>query len=136
MYTSITIANKERKLKFKNYTKCINYENYLNYKNSDCSVKRLFKYKKRTKWTEFCTPNYKIWKQIKLLKNIPLTYNSSTDHLIEEFANIISTPSVESKINYFHEDASDFLSSAFTFNEFTNALNSKKYSSLGLDNIP
>ena len=132
-----TIADQERK-----YTKCINY---LNYKKSDCLVKRLFKYKKRTKWKAVCTsinkdaPNNKIWKQIKLLKNIPLTYNSGTDHLIEEFADIIrnasSTPSVESKINYEDECSSDFFSNAVTCNEFTNALNSKKDSSPGLDNI-
>ena len=58
--------------------------------------------------------------------------------MIEDFADLIAPPSVESKIDYLTEDQESenhFLTLPLTYAEFVNATNSKSDSSPGLDNI-
>ena len=58
--------------------------------------------------------------------------------MIEDFADLIAPPSVESKINYLTEEQESenhFLTLPLTYAEFVNATNSKSDSSPGLDNI-
>ena len=136
---------KERKNLFKNFSKNINFENFIEYKKADSLTKRTLKYKKRTKWKEFCskidknTPDSDIWKQIKIFKNIySPSSGPNTDHIMEEFFDSIAPSTVATEINFLsgqNTARNSLLDSEFTYEEFLNAVNSKRDSAPGLDVI-
>lgn len=140
--SNCTEAIRLRKSKFVKYSKHINFENFMEYKKADAEVKKLLKYKKRSKWKIFCssinknTPNNEVWKQLKLFKNLGVPTCPNTDSILEPFADLISPPYVESNISYYPQESTPhFLTVPFTFKELSNVLNCKKDTAPGPDGI-
>lgn len=135
-------AVRARKAVFLKYSKCINYNNFFEFQKSDAKVKKLLKYKKRTKWKVFCTeinkttPDSLVWKKIKLFKNLDTPQSNNSTILLDEFSNIIAPPNVENMIKTFPtDDSQHFLTHRFTMTEFKNVVKIKKCTSPGPDNI-
>ena len=136
---------KKRKIMFKKYMHTMNYENYIEYKKTDAEVKLILKNKKRTNWKKFCssldknTPISKIWKKIKCLKNMTIaSANPINEETLELFADMIAPPDVMNEIEYLpnnEEEKYKWLIEPFSLRELQIAINSKKDSSPGYDNI-
>ena len=75
---------------YRNLSKKLNFQNFIDYKKIDAQTKKILKYKKRFSWKKFAselnkdTPTTVIWNKIKLFKNINSSPCSKKDDILEE----------------------------------------------------
>lgn len=138
---------KERKAANKSYCRQMTMENYLTAKNAQAVAKRMFRFKKKNSWRNFCTnispatPAGEVWSMIRRFRSsfsLPKSYDNSAIW-ISDFINKIAPPYVpnldEVPVSAFSPNSSSWLDAPFSINELKRATENLKDSAPGKDEI-
>lgn len=135
----------------RNYRSNPTIPNYIEYKKVDALKKKLLSQKKKDSWRSLCeafnryTPVSMIWNHIRRFKRAGCRKSSKNDEWIPSFVNKFAPLSPPEKdidtvrLNTIFDSPGKtegyFLTEPFNFNEFKMALNSRKDTTPGLDDI-
>ena len=119
--------------------------NFLKYKQVCAQTKRFLKSKARISWKSYCsqlnrnTPMGDVWKQARIMRRLPTNRRTTNDDCwTEEFYKSITPDSVHLPIEKAEDQTdckSSFLTNAFTLQELNVAIDCRKDTAPGLDDI-
>jgi ribonuclease HI len=137
------------KLALRNYNRYPTLDNYIIYRKIDAKKKIIIKQQKNESWKRLCssldrfTPVSRIWNFIRKFNNKQVSNSNKNDCFIPSFLNKITSGSdqvsehLNSLNNIFNSNSvNTYLNRSFSESEFDFALNSRKDTTPGFDDIP